>query len=124
MLERGHRGLWCVRKRSQRPGGSDGAVIVAGAVGVISERIVAGRQAPTVRPIAGMFAGILNAVLAIDPGLIAIVFKIVGIAIGQRKRVESHIGIMSEEERAAHTHADVKRDAEIGVAIDIFVAFF
>ena len=121
VLERGKRFVRRVRVRRQGTGRCDGAVVLAisGFVRQVPKWIVARREAPRIRTVTGVLAGIHDAVLPADASDVAIIDEVVGVAIRKSVRIKSHKRIVSEEQRAAKTLANIKPDPIVGVPVGV-----
>ena len=60
-------------------------------------RHVGGGQTPRVRTQRFVLFGIVNAIRAIDQREIAVILKVIRVEIGERMRIEAHVGIMGKK---------------------------
>ena len=83
----------------------------------IAFRIVARGQAPAFGTVAVEGSGIADAMLAIDPDMRDVLCPVVAVAVLEAARIEAQEGIMREEERTAHRHAERQLDAVVALAV-------
>ena len=83
----------------------------------------AGRQPPCVRTVARKMLRVRDRVREIDQSYVPIVLEI-GFCEGvmEAVRVEAHVGVVCEEQRAAGADSDIEFDSVVGVAIAVVVA--
>src|ERR1700733_7038091 len=86
---------------------------------IVSFRAITGRQPPGLGGVTLEMFGVGDAVRLIDSSDVAVILKIIGEAVGRRVRIESHIGIMSKEQRAPGSPAHVQLDPEMSFAIGV-----
>ena len=83
----------------------------------IAAGVVAGRQAPAVRPVTGPALGVLQAVMAVDQRMGARLLAVIGIGVAQPARVDAQKRVLRQEQRAAPVRPQRQRDAAIVAAI-------
>ena len=87
----------------------------------IAVRPIARGQTPEVRAVTLVVAGIVHTISEIDFRDSLVIVEIICEAVVNTASVKSHVRIMSEEERSARAHADIKLDAIVGVTVHVTI---
>src|SRR5881227_2203834 len=88
-------------------------------MGHIAAIAVACRESPAVGAIALVMLRVLDAVLAIDERVVAVLFPVIGMPVLQSVGINPHEAIVGKEQRAAIVESQRQLHAIVGLVVDV-----